>query len=113
MQNLQGEYLHGTYLGTRIAHGKPDSNGQSKQTVYCGVSYIKQGAYGDEMVTKELCVSKGLIEKGIPAKLHAFEGKQVALPFFEMAWSNGNGKTLFLANNVTDLFAAQPVKAAG
>lgn len=109
MNNLQGEYVHGTYLGTRIVRGKPDANGQTKETLYCGVSYTKPGAYGDEHIVKELCISKGLTDKGIPAKLHSYEGKQIALPFFEMAWSNGKGKTLFLANNVEQMFA---VKAA-
>ena len=111
MNQSTGFFIRGEYMGTRIAHGKPDANGQSKETLYCGVKHFSEGRYGQEEHITELCISKGLIEKGIPAKLHAFTGKMVELPFFEMAWTNGNGKTVFLANDI-ERQLTQQVKAA-
>ena len=103
----QGDFTSGVYMGTRIAHGKPDQNGQVKETLYCGLKTVTEGRYGPEETIIELCVSKGLIEKGIPAKLHQFQGKCIELPFFEMAWTNGNGKTRFLANSIEQLLTQQ------
>lgn len=114
MDKLTGFLIRGVYMGTHIVHGKPDANGQSKETLYCGVKYFTKGRYGDEQHIAELCISKNLIEKGVAAQLHRFTGQTIELPFFEMKWSNGNGKTLFLANDVLSLFnsASAPVKAA-
>ena len=106
-----GYLLAGVYMGTRIAEGKPDANGQTKQTLYLGLKHFSDGKYGSEQHITELCISKGLIEKGIPAKLHQYTGKTIELPYFEMSWTNGNGKTLFLANEIENLLK-EPVKAA-
>ncbi|KRS22349.1 hypothetical protein AAY72_03815 [Alishewanella sp. WH16-1] len=114
MEKLTGFLIRGVYMGTHIVHGKPDQNGQSRETLYCGVKFFTNGRYGPEQHIAELCISKGLIEKGIPAQLHKYQGQTIELPFFEMAWSSGKGKTLFLANDVTALLGTvQPVKAAG
>ncbi len=111
MEQPTGFFIRGIYMGTHIAQSKPDQNGQIKETLYCGVKHFSEGKYGAESHITELCISKGLTEKGIAAKLHAFTGKTVELPFFEMKWSNGNGKTFFLANDIVNQL--QPVKAAG
>ena len=111
MNQPTGFFLRGLYMGTRVATSKPDQNGQTKDTLYCGVKHFSEGQYGPEEHITELCISKALTEKGIPAKLHSFEGKTVELPFFEMKWSNGNGKTLFLANDIIQQLGQQ-VKAA-
>ena len=105
-----GFLIAGVYMGTHIATSKPDANGQTKDTLYCGIKHFSQGKYGPESHITELCISKGLTEKGVAAQLHKFTGKTVELPYFEMKWSNGNGKTLFLANDIIELL--QPVKAA-
>lgn len=111
MKQMTGFFIRGEYLGTRLVHGKPDQNGQTKETLYCGVKHFSEGKYGVEEHVTELCISKGLIQKGIPSKLHQFAGKVIELPYFDMPWSNGNGRTTFLANTVTELFDAS-VKAA-
>lgn len=111
MNQLTGFLIRGVYMGTHIAQGKPDQNGQVKETLYCGLKFFTKGRYGDEQHIVELCISKALIEKGIPAQLHKFQGQTIELPFFEMAWSSGKGKTLFLANDVINMLSA-PVKAA-
>lgn len=103
----QGDFTSGVYMGTRIAYGKPDQNGQVKETLYLGLKTVSEGRYGPEESITELCVTKSLIEKGIPAKLHQYTGKCIELPFYEMAWSNGNGKTRFLANSIEQLLSAQ------
>ncbi|WP_445766609.1 DNA-binding protein [Rheinheimera sp.] len=112
MEQPTGFFIRGEYMGTRIAQSKPDNSGQTKDTLYCGVKHFSEGKYGPEEHITELCISKGLTEKGVAASLHKFTGKMVELPFFEMKWSNGNGKTLFLANDVVNQLQHQPVKAA-
>ena len=111
MKKLQGDLIRGTYRGTRVNRSRPDMNGEVKETLYCGVSYIKQGRYGPEEVTKEMIISKALITEGVPTKLQALEGKEVEFPVFYTPWSNGKGMSCFLANNVKDVLD-QPVRAA-
>lgn len=113
MEKMTGFLIRGVYMGTHIARGKPDQNGQVKETLYCGLKYFTKGRYGDEQHIAELCVSKNLIEQGVPAQLHRFTGQTIELPFFEMKWTNGNGKTLYLANDVLNLISSPaPAKAA-
>jgi hypothetical protein len=105
-----GFLIAGIYMGTKIATSKPDQNGQTKETLYLGIKHFTEGNYGPEEHITELCISKGLTEKGVAAKLHQYTGKCIELPYFEMKWSNGNGKTLFLANDILNQLNA--VKAA-
>ena len=57
-----GPFWAGVYMGTRIAEGKPDQNGQVKQTLYIGLKHFSEGRYGPEEHITELCVSKGVLE---------------------------------------------------
>jgi hypothetical protein len=110
---FNGLTVTGTYMGTRVNHGKPDQNGQTKETLYCGIAFHSEGRYGELVETvMDVMISKNLIQKGIPAKLAAFNGKQVTLPVFVTPWSNGKGTTTFLGNDVEQLFNPQQVKAA-
>ena len=99
-------------MGTRIKRGQPDQNVQAKETLYCGIALYTQGAYGQKETVIEAIISKGLIEKGVPVKLAALEGKKVTLPVFCSPWTNGQGINTFIANDVVQLFEQQPVKAA-
>lgn len=103
-----GESINGVYKGTRIQHSKPDQFGQTSQRVFCAIEYEVEGAYGPETKRKEVRISDSLVKAGIPAKLAAFEGQEISLPFWEQEWKNEtNGKTgviRYLANSVSELF---------
>lgn len=109
---FDGLTLTGTYMGTRVQNSKPDANGQTKQTLYCGIGFFTNGAYGQKETIIEAIISKGLIDKGLPVKLAALEGKQVTLPVFCTPWTNGKGMNTFVANDAMQLFEQQQVKAA-
>lgn len=109
---FDGLTLTGTYMGTRVSRGKPDQNGQVKETLYCGIGFFTSGAYGQKETIIEAIISKGLIEKGLPVKLAAFEGKQITIPVFCTPWTNGKGMNTFIANDALQLFEQQPAKVA-
>lgn len=109
---FDGLTLTGTYMGTRVSRGKPDANGQSKETLYCGIGFFTTGAYGQKETIIEAIISKGLIEKGLPVKLASLEGKKITLPVFCTPWTNGKGMNTFVSNEAVQLFEQQPVKAA-
>lgn len=111
-KTFNGLLLSGTYMGTRIARGKPDQNGQSKETLYCGIGFFTQGRYGQQETVIEAIISKALIDQGLPAKLAAFEGKHVTLPVFCSPWTNGKGMNTIVSNDAVEMFTQQAVKAA-
>ncbi len=106
---FQGLTLTGTYLGTRIALGKPDQNGQTRQTLYAGLEVATVGQYGETKTEVMECViSDSLIKQGIAASLAAFEGKPLTLPVWGRVWQGqkSSGVTYYLGNDITKLFKA-------
>lgn len=101
-----GLTVNGVYKGTRLQQGKPDQNGQVRQTLFCGVSIERQGNYGTEEEIIELVISDTLVKQGIPAKLASLENTEISLPFWERVWTGqkSSGVTRYLANDVTKLF---------
>jgi len=100
-----GLTVNGVYRGTRLQHGKPDQNGQTRQTLYCGISVERKGNYGTEEEIIELVISDAMVKQGIPAKLALLENQEVSLPFWERVWTGTKsaGVTRYLANEVTQV----------
>lgn len=106
---FQGLTLTGTYLGTRIAHGKPDQNGQTRQTLFAGLEVATVGQYGETKTEVLECViSDSLIKQGIAAHLAKFEGQLLTLPVWGRVWqgAKSSGVTYYLGNDITKLFKA-------
>lgn len=106
---FQGLTLTGTYLGTRIAHGKPDQNGQTRQTLFAGLEVATTGQYGETKTEVHECViSDSLIKQGIAAHLAKFEGQLLTLPVWGRVWqgAKSSGVTYYLGNDVTKLMKA-------
>lgn len=106
LPTFQGLTANGVYKGVRIQKSKPDQNGITKETLYCGISTERQGAYGTEETIIELVISEQLIKQGIPTKLAALEGQQISLPFWERLWQGraAPGLTRYLSQEVKDIF---------
>lgn len=100
-----GLTANGTYLGTRLQRGKPNQQGQTRETLFCGISVERQGNYGTESEVIELVISDNLMKQGIPAKLAQFENQQISLPFWERVWTGQRsaGVTRYLANEVSEM----------
>ena len=100
-----GLTVNGVYKGTRVQSGKPNQQGQIRQTVYCGISIERQGNYGTEEEVIELVISETLVKQGIPAKLAQFENQEISLPLWERVWTGERSSdvTRYLANEVTQI----------
>jgi len=109
MIEFLGLTINGTYLGTRIAQGKPDQNGQSRQTLYAGLEILTVGQYGETKTEVMECViSDALIKQGVAASLAKFEGQKICLPVWGRVWqgAKSSGVTYYLGNDVSKLFKA-------
>jgi hypothetical protein len=96
---FQGLTVNGKLLGTRVQKGRPDANGQTRNTLYCGIEVEKTNSYGaSESVIFDIVI--------IPAKLALMNETQVSLPIWNRVWqgTKSAGVTMYLANEVEALF---------
>lgn len=104
---FQGLTVNGKLLGTRVQKSRPDANGQTRNTLYCGIEVEKTNSYGaSESVIFDIVISENLIKAGIPAKLALMNDTQVSLPIWNRVWQGAKsaGVTMYLANEVEALF---------
>ncbi len=105
---FQGFTLNGVFRGCRVQKGRPNQQGVVRETVKCGIEVTRTDAYGQPATdTLELTISDKLVQQGVPAKLAAFAGTEISLPFYSSGWIGTKGDvgiTNYLANEILDLF---------
>lgn len=104
---FQGLTITGKYLGTRLNQGKPDQNGQARQTLFAGIEVITTGQYGEtKSEVIEAVISDNLIKSGVATNLAKFQDQQITLPVWSRVWQGQktSGVTLYIGNQVTALF---------